>query len=349
MRREQCTHQCRRGRSCARAACLGHGRGGLGAGCGGQRARTARSPATLRVCLQRYMVRARTALALWHSQRRLFRVRQWFFVRRRHARSRWGTMARIDSGEVTMQPLALTSATRRGARRQQQERATVADAGPCAPASDPHANTQLAQSMPRRPVREAPLRVPGTPRGVHLANVGRAIAHVGAAGAAVWGGVTAFQAPAAAAYGYFNDDLYYKNFAVVSGCQTVVALAAFLGMRLADEMATRYVQAQTGWYAVPTKAQRARELGATEACLDEAVDMVTRLDAHPPGLAMDEGERLALARDLMHLMTVERSRVPPDLWRAASGADNDAHGLVTRLLQAARTRAAEEASTSLAE
>ncbi|AOS03477.1 type III secretion system effector XopAV [Xanthomonas oryzae] len=258
-------------------------------------------------------------------------------------------MARIDSGEVTMQPLALTSATRRGARRQQQERATVADAGPCAPASDPHANTQLAQSMPRRPVREAPLRVPGTPRGVHLANVGRAIAHVGAAGAAVWGGVTAFQAPAAAAYGYFNDDLYYKNFAVVSGCQTVVALAAFLGMRLADEMATRYVQAQTGWYAVPTKAQRARELGATEACLDEAVDMVTRLDAHPPGLAMDEGERLALARDLMHLMTVERSRVPPDLWRAASGADNDAHGLVTRLLQAARTRAAEEASTSLAE
>lgn len=77
-----------------------------------------------------------------------------------------------------MQPLALTSATRRGARRQQQERATVADAGPCAPASDPHANTQLAQSMPRRPVREAPLRVPGTPRGVHLANVGRAIAHV---------------------------------------------------------------------------------------------------------------------------------------------------------------------------
>ncbi|RBL02197.1 hypothetical protein BRN40_09850, partial [Xanthomonas oryzae pv. oryzae] len=181
------------------------------------------------------------------------------------------------------------------------------------------------------------------------ANVGRAIAHVGAAGAAVWGGVTAFQAPAAAAYGYFNDDLYYKNFAVVSGCQTVVALAAFLGMRLADEMATRYVQAQTGWYAVPTKAQRARELGATEACLDEAVDMVTRLDAHPPGPAMDEGERLALARDLMHLMTVERSRVPPDLWRAASGADNDAHGLVTRLLQAARTRAAEEASTSLAE
>ncbi|RBH59401.1 type III secretion system effector XopAV, partial [Xanthomonas oryzae] len=158
-----------------------------------------------------------------------------------------------------------------------------------------------------------------------------------------------FQAPAAAAYGYFNDDLYYKNFAVVSGCQTVVALAAFLGMRLADEMATRYVEAQTGWYAVPTKAQRARELGATEACLDEAVDMVTRLDADPPGPAMDEGERLALARDLMHLMTVERSRVPPDLWRAASGADNDAHGLVTRLLQAARTRAAEEAPTSAAE
>lgn len=50
-----------------------------------------------------------------------------------------------------MRPLALTSVTRRGARREQQEGATVADAGPPAPANDPHANTQLAQSLPRRP------------------------------------------------------------------------------------------------------------------------------------------------------------------------------------------------------
>ncbi len=247
-----------------------------------------------------------------------------------------------------MRPLALTSATRRGVRREQQEGANVADAGPSAPASDPHANTQLAQSLPRRPVREAPLRAPGAPRGVHLANMGRAIAHVGAAGATVLGGFAAIQAPAAAAYGYVKDDLYYKNLAVVSGYQAVGALAAFLGMGLADVMAARYVEAQTRWYEVPTKAQRASELGATEACLDQAVDMVTRLDADPPGPAMDEGERLALARDLMHLMTVERSRLPPDLWRAARGAGNDAYGLVARLLQAARARAAEEASTSSA-
>ncbi|MDH4907169.1 type III secretion system effector XopAV [Xanthomonas axonopodis pv. ricini] len=257
-------------------------------------------------------------------------------------------MARNDSGEVTMRPLALTSATRRGARREQQEGATVADAGPSAPASDPHANTQLAQSLPRRPVREAPLRPPGTPRGVPLVNLGRTMAHVGAAGAAVWGGFSALQAPAAAAYGYFNDDLYYKNLAVVSGYQALGALAAFLGMGLADVLAARYVEAQSRWYEVPTRAQRASELGATEACLDQAVDMVTRLDADPPGPAMDEGERLVLARDLMHLMTVERSRLPPDLWRAARGARNDAYGLVARLLQAARARAAQEASTSSA-
>ncbi|MBV6806826.1 type III secretion system effector XopAV [Xanthomonas euvesicatoria] len=257
-------------------------------------------------------------------------------------------MARNDSGEVTMRPSALTSATRRGARREQPENATVADAGPSAPAGDPHANTQLAQSLPRRPVREAPLRAPGSPRGVPLANLGRTMAHVGAAGAAVWGGFAAIQAPAAAAYGYFNDDLYYKNLAVVSGYQAVGALATFLGMGLADVLAARYVEAQTRWYEVPTRAQRASELGATEACLDQAVDMVTRLDADPPGPAMDEGERLALARDLMHLMTVERSRLPPDLWRTARGAGNDAYGLVARLLQAARARAAEEASTSSA-
>ncbi|MBD4098255.1 hypothetical protein GUH75_15135 [Xanthomonas citri pv. citri] len=258
-------------------------------------------------------------------------------------------MVGIDRGEVTMRPLALTSATRRGARREQQEGATVADAGPSAPASDPHANTQLAQNLPRRPVREAPLRAPGTPHGAHLANVGRSIAYVGAAGAALCGGFAALQAPAAAAYGYLNDDLYYKNLAVVSSCQAVGALAAFLGMRLADVMAAHYVEAQARWYEVPTKAQRASELGTTEACLDEAVDMVTIFDADHPGPAMDGGEQLVLATDLLHLMTVERSRLPPELWQAASGVGDDAHRLVTQLLQAARARAADEASTSSAD
>lgn len=118
------------------------------------------------------------------------------------------------------------------------------------------------------------------------------------------GGFAALQAPAAAAYGYFNDDLYYKNLAVVTGCQAVGALVAFLGMTEADVMAARYVRAQAGRHDVPTKAQRASELGTTEACLDEAVDMVTRLDADHLGPAMNEGERLALARDLLNLVTV---------------------------------------------
>ncbi|PPV04875.1 type III secretion system effector XopAV [Xanthomonas bromi] len=259
-------------------------------------------------------------------------------------------MMRIDSREASMQPLALTSVTRRGARREQQDGTTVADAGPSASNSDPHANTQLVQSLPRRIIREAPLRPPRTPGGVHLANAGRAVAYLGAAGAAVCGGFAAIEAPAAAAYGYFKDDSYYKNLAVVSGCQAVGALVAFLGMRLADVMAARYVEAQGGRHDVPTtREQRASELGTTTTCLDEAVDMVTRSDADPPGPAMNEGERLALAKDLLNLMTVERSRLPPELWKAASAPDNGAHGLVTRLLQAARARAGEEASTSSAE
>ncbi|SON95435.1 exported hypothetical protein [Xanthomonas citri pv. fuscans] len=41
------------------------------------------------------------------------------------------------------------------------------------------------------------------------------MAYVGAAGSALCGGFAALQAPAAAAYGYLNDDQYYKNLAVV--------------------------------------------------------------------------------------------------------------------------------------
>lgn len=72
-------------------------------------------------------------------------------------------------------------------------------------------------------------------------------------------------------------------------------------------------------------------------------------DDDNPGPAMNEGERIALARDLMHLVTVERSRVPPELWQAASAVGDDAHTLVNQLLRAARARAAAQASTSSAD
>lgn len=53
MHRAQCTKQCRRGRSCGGAARPGIWHGESGAGCGGERALSTRSPAALAVCLQR--------------------------------------------------------------------------------------------------------------------------------------------------------------------------------------------------------------------------------------------------------------------------------------------------------
>lgn len=60
-----------------------------------------------------------------------------------------------------MRPVAMTTAVHRGARQAQEERGAESDAGPSARVHDPHANTQLAQALPRRPVREAPLRPAG--------------------------------------------------------------------------------------------------------------------------------------------------------------------------------------------
>lgn len=122
------------------------------------------------------------------------------------------------------------------------------------------------------------------------------------------------------------------------------AAAAYGGSKAIKSLASWYIRAQTPGQ----KALRARELGATKACLDAAVEMVTTPDDDNDGPAMNEGERIALAKDLLHLMTVERARLPPELWNAASGVGSDAHRLVTQLLQAARARAAEEASTSSA-
>lgn len=144
----------------------------------------------------------------------------------------------------------------------------------------------------------------------------------------------------------FAVDHGYNEKVASEGAKTMLgAAAAYGGFKAIESLASWYIRAQTP----AQKARRARELGATEACLDAAVAMVTMPDDDNPGPAMNEGERIALARDLMHLVTVERSRVPPELWQAASSVGDDAHTLVNQLLRAARARAAAQASTSSAD
>ncbi|AZR25881.1 hypothetical protein NX80_004595 [Xanthomonas vasicola pv. arecae] len=257
-------------------------------------------------------------------------------------------MERIDSGEVTMQPLALTSVTRRGARREQQEGATVADAGPSAPASDPHANTQLVQELRRLPMREAPLRAARTPPGVRIARFGRLAAHICAAPVVSVFGFNVVCAAGVGAYGYATHDEYSKTYARISALGAVGSAVAFGGVTLADYLADRYIEAQARADAQRPpvqKAQRASELETTVACLDAAVEMVTMPEEDGPYSHLTLGEQAALAKDLLNLITAERSRLPPELWSAASGV-RDPHVLVERLLAAAAARAAKAASTS---
>ncbi len=255
-----------------------------------------------------------------------------------------------------MHPVAMTTAVRRGARQGQEERAAESDAGPCARVHDPHANPQLAQALPRRPVREAPL---GPARAfAHGAQpqeqaAGLRVAHLvhDAAETAAQGAGFAFASGLAQLYVYggqsgFAVDPSYNERVASEGAKTMLgAAAAYGGFKAVEFLASWYIRTQTP----RQKALRARELGATEACLDAAVEMVTTPDDDNPGPAMNEGERIALAKDLLHLMTVERSRLPPELWNAAGGVGDDAHRLVTQLLQAARARAAEQASPSSAD
>ncbi len=60
-----------------------------------------------------------------------------------------------------MRPVAMTTAVRRGERQDQEKRVAESGAGPSARVHDPHANPQLVQALPRRPVREAPIRPAG--------------------------------------------------------------------------------------------------------------------------------------------------------------------------------------------
>ncbi|QEO98689.1 hypothetical protein XOCgx_3700 [Xanthomonas oryzae pv. oryzicola] len=256
-----------------------------------------------------------------------------------------------------MRPVAMTTAVRRGERQDQEKRVAESGAGPSARVHDPHANPQLVQALPRRPVREAPIRPAGQAvaqvaqpqepaAGLRVAHFVHNVAEIAAMGSGlafahgltqfyVYGGQSSFAA----------DQSYNERVASEGAKKMLGAAAAYGGFKAIESLASWYIRAQTPGQ----RGLRARELGATEACLDAAVEMVTTPDDDNPGPAMNEGERIALAKDLMHLMTLERSRLPPDLWQAASGAGDDAHQLVNQLLLAARARAAEQASTSSAD
>ncbi|WP_355586285.1 type III secretion system effector XopAV [Xanthomonas cannabis] len=247
-----------------------------------------------------------------------------------------------------MRPANLTSATRRGSRHDQPEMPAERGVGSSQQQADPHQNRQLTENLrPRPPVRAARLREPRVPIGAQIAGVGRSVAHAGtmmAAASVVPTGLVALQAPFAAAYGYATDDQYSKNYAMAA-CPPFLASLAALGAAYSIERLMAWYEQALSQSPV-TKAARAAELGTTEACLDEAIDLVTAPDAETSGPEMSEGEKLALATDLMHLATSDRSQLPPELWSAASGVGNDANALVSRLLAAARSRAAAEATAS---
>ncbi|MFC7521592.1 type III secretion system effector XopAV [Xanthomonas populi] len=244
-----------------------------------------------------------------------------------------------------MRPVNLTSATRRGARQVEDDLPAQGASSP-AQQGDPQGNTQLMQDLrPRLPVRAARLRE--RPIGVQIANVGRQVSRVGTVAAslvAVPSGLNALQAPFATIWGHATDDAWWKNYAVATAVPFLASLGAMGAAASVGRMADWYLQAQA--QSTVTKSARANELGITEDCLDAAIEMVTMPDADTSAPEMSEGERTALAMDLMNLATADRSRIPPELWRAASGVGGDADTLVDHLLSAARSRASAEASAS---
>lgn len=97
-----------------------------------------------------------------------------------------------------MRPVNLTSATRRGARHDQQDMPAERGVGTSSQRKDPDDNTQLTENLRRPPVREARLREPNVPIGVQVANVGRQAARVGtvmASASVIPSGLIALQAP----------------------------------------------------------------------------------------------------------------------------------------------------------
>ncbi|APP79819.1 MULTISPECIES: type III secretion system effector XopAV [Xanthomonas] len=241
----------------------------------------------------------------------------------------------------------VSSVAREAVRHDQREAQAPREVGYSSQRGDPQANPQLKQDLSRAPVRAARLKAPRVPIGVHIANTGLQAARfatsavAGPAEAAV---LDVVHAPAAAAYEYAKGEVSWKKNAGVT-LAPALAYAVVMGTLSAVQyLANRYLQAQS--QTSVSKADRAKELGVTEACLDAAVAMVNKGEVAGPGGEMTEEEAAALAADLQNLATADRSRLPPELWRAASGVGDDACALVTRLLLAARARASAEASAS---
>ncbi|CAD0347075.1 type III secretion system effector XopAV [Xanthomonas hortorum] len=260
-----------------------------------------------------------------------------------------------------MPAVNLTSATRRGARPDQHDRPAVRDVGPSSQQADPHANTQLTEHLRPRPVvRAARLQEPDIPVGigVPIANAVQGLAGIGLVSLSVPTVATCFNAASGsfqAAHRYARGDATWIAHAQAAAVPALLCITAAGGLYSAQQLAASYLQAQAQARVPVIRAVRAHELGITEECLNSAIMMVTMRDAEsdaesdggtfPP--EMTEWERTVLSADLMHLATAERSRLPPELWRAASGA-GDACTLVNNLLAAARRRASEGASASSA-
>ncbi|CAD7738595.1 hypothetical protein LMG31886_31680 [Xanthomonas hydrangeae] len=246
-----------------------------------------------------------------------------------------------------MSPIPVTSAGLGAARHDPHDVQAPREVGSPSQRGDPQANTQLKQDLPRAPVRAARLRARSVPIGVQIANTGLHAARFAAsavAGPAEAAVLDAVHAPAAAAHAYARGELSWKKNAGVT-LAPALAYAVVMGTLSAVQyLANRYLQAQPQTNV--SKADRAKELGVTEACLDAAIAMVNNGEATGLEGEMNEEEAAALAADLQNLATADRSQLPPELWRAARGVGDDACALVTQLLLAARARASAEASAS---
>lgn len=231
-----------------------------------------------------------------------------------------------------MRPVSWASMTRR--RDGQEQEGAATGAGASGSSGDTHGNAQL-EGLPRRPVREAQLVEPRLPVSVRVA---QQVSRIAALPLGAFLGINGLASSVSAVYAYAADAEFCKDFARLTGSGAIVSAMAIGGINLADYLIVCYLRAQRRRPGVQ-KVDRASELGTTVACLDDAVEMVTMPDAGGPGDHLSEGERVALAKDLLNLITAERSRLPSQLWNAARGV-RDAHVLVERLLAAARERAA---------
>ncbi|WP_231104198.1 type III secretion system effector XopAV [Xanthomonas graminis] len=184
------------------------------------------------------------------------------------------------------------------------------------------------QDLPRQPARTAPLRAP--PASTRQRIAGR-VAGVADATATVIG-IASITTPAAGFVSYISGNqriAEYSGIAFLAGAATTGTLAAI--KRLASTYA--YGNNLPG---------RASALGISQATLRTAVDLVTVPEEDErDALPMNDAERNALALDLMHLATMDHSRLDPGLWNAAHSAGDNADALI-EALRAFRRPTAQE-------